>query len=59
MSTVRTHFCMLVTRGNGGATSPRKKLLNGAIPTLINSNVGSSAISDADGTTMCPRCSKK
>ncbi|SUA72833.1 Uncharacterised protein [Nocardia otitidiscaviarum] len=38
--------------------SPRKYGLNGAMPALISSSVGSSAISDAEGTTVWPRCSK-
>ena len=59
MSGVRTHFWMLVARGNGAGTSPRKYGLNGTIPALTSSSVGSSAIREADGTTVCPRSPKK
>src|SRR3954469_16182142 len=58
MSRVRTHFCTLVARFHGGGFSPRKYGLNGTMPALTSSSVGSSAISDADGTTACPRLSK-
>src|SRR4028118_394811 len=51
MSRVRTHFCTLVARVYGDGTSPRKYGLNGTMPALTSSSVGSSAISDADGTT--------
>jgi hypothetical protein len=58
MSGVRTHFWQLVARLNGGVAWPRKYGLNGCIPAFTSSNVGSSAISEADGTTVCPRFSK-
>ena len=58
MSAVRTHFCALVARRNGGASWPRKYGLNGTIPALTSSSVGSSAIRLADGTTVCPRWEK-
>ena len=58
MSGVRTHFWQLVARLKGGWTWPRKYGLNGCIPALTRSRVGSSAISDADGTTVCPRSEK-
>lgn len=59
MSSVRTHFCTLVARENCGLTSPRKYGLNGTMPALTSSRVGSSATRDADGTTVWPRSSKK
>src|SRR5674536_201372 len=49
---------MLVARGYGAGVSPRKYGLNGTIPALTSSSVGSSAIRDADGTTVCPRVAK-
>ena len=52
MSKVRTHFCTLVARGNGGFSWPRKYGLNGTMPATVNSSVGSSLISEADGTTV-------
>jgi hypothetical protein len=36
----------------GGVTSPRKKGLNGTIPAFTRRRFGSSAIRDADGTTV-------
>jgi hypothetical protein len=59
MSGVRTHFCALVIRIAGGVRWPRKYGLNGTIPAFTSSSVGSSAIRPADGTTVCPRSSKK
>src|SRR3954451_21022445 len=58
MSRVRTHFWMLVARDHGAGCSPRKYGLNGTMPALTSSSVGSSAISDADGTTVWPLLSK-
>ena len=58
MSPVRTHFCTLVARGNGGVVWPRKYGLNGAMPAMVNSTVASWLISDADGTTVWPVFSK-
>src|ERR1700712_2755109 len=58
MSSVRTHFCTLVARGKGGVDWPRKNGLNGTIPATVNSRVGSSLISEADGTTVWPARSK-
>ena len=58
MSGVRTHFCALAARGNGGTRWPRKYGLNGTMPALTSSSVGSSATRLADGTTVCPRCAK-
>src|ERR1700712_2542991 len=58
MSSVRTHFCTLVARGNGGVDCPRKYGLNGTIPATVNSRVGSSLIREADGTTVWPAFSK-
>ncbi|CAB4730971.1 unannotated protein [freshwater metagenome] len=51
MSRVRTTFWTLVARGYGGGASPRKYGLNGTMPALTKSSVGSSRRSDADGTT--------
>src|ERR1035441_3619722 len=58
MSGVLTHFWQLVARLNGGDCWPRKYGLNGCIPALTSSSVGSSAIRLAEGTTVWPRCSK-
>src|SRR5689334_25184225 len=58
MSRVRTHFCTLVARGHGGGCWPRKYGLNGTMPALTSSSVGSSAIRLALGTTVCPLRSK-
>ena len=52
MSSVRTHFWTDVARSYGGVTSPKKNGLNGTIPALTNKRFGSSAIKDADGTTV-------
>src|ERR1035438_1977371 len=43
---------------HGGDCWPRKYGLNGCIPALTSSSVGSSAIRLAEGTTVWPRCSK-
>src|SRR6516225_4445603 len=59
MSGVRTHFCTLVASRKGGTCWPRKYGLNGCMPAFTSSRVGSSAIRLADGTTVCPCCSKK
>src|SRR5215475_5385567 len=59
MSGVRTHFWQEVARRNGGVCWPRKYGLNGAIPALTSSSVGSSATRLAEGTTVWPCCSKK
>ena len=58
MSGVRTHFCAEVARGNGGVCWPRKNGLNGCMPAFTSSRVGSSAMRLAEGTTVCPCCSK-
>src|ERR1700739_1781641 len=58
MSGVRTHFWHEVARRKGGVCWPRKYGLNGCIPALTSNRVGSSATRLADGTTVCPRCSK-
>jgi len=58
MSGVRTHFWQLVARRNGGVCWPRKYGLNGCIPAFTSSKVGSSATRLAEGTTVCPCCSK-
>src|SRR5688500_17867746 len=58
MSSVRTHFWTDVARFHGGGCSPRKYGLNGTIPALTSSRVGSAAISDADGTTLWSRAAK-
>jgi len=41
MSRVRTHFWQVAMRGAGAASSPTKYFLNGTMPALTNSNVGS------------------
>src|SRR5689334_7718736 len=58
MSRVRTHFWMLVARLHGAGSSPRKYGLNGTMPALTSSRVGSSAIRLALGTTGWPERSK-
>src|SRR5699024_12239555 len=58
MSPVRTHFWMLVARGYGAGTSSRKYGLNCTIPALTNNRFGSSRISDALGTLVCPEPAK-
>ena len=52
MSRVRTHFCTLVARVNAGVSWPRKYGLNGTMPALTNSRLGSSWTSGALGTTV-------
>ena len=52
MSPVRTHFCTLTARSYGGTAWPRKYGLNGTMPALTNSRVGSfCGTSGADGVT--------
>src|SRR3954467_12858976 len=58
MSGVRMHFCTLTARAYGGVRWPRKYGLNGTMPALTSSRVGSSATRLAEGTTVCPRSSK-
>ena len=41
MSVVRKHFWMEVKRRLGGSACSRKYGLNGTMPALVNSNVGS------------------
>ena len=52
ISKVRTHFWTEVARLKGGVTSPRKYGLKGTMPAFTSNRFGSSAISDADGTTV-------
>src|SRR5918992_3341620 len=62
MSPVRTHFWIEVARGYGGGTCPRKYGLNCTMPALTKSRFGSSRISEALGTRVCPafvKCSVK
>src|SRR5687768_9162919 len=62
MSRVRTHFCTLVARGYGAGSRPVRYGMNGTMPATVNSSDGSGEISDALGTTVCPRwakCSRK
>src|SRR5919107_1284775 len=54
MSRVRTHFCTLVARLNGGVSCPMKYGTNGTMPALTNSRLGSSNSSGALGTTVWP-----
>jgi len=49
---VRTHFCTEVARLYGGVTSPKKYGLKGTIPAFTSKRFGSSAISEAEGTTV-------
>ena len=59
MSMVRMHFCTLVARGYGAGTRPVRYGMNGTMPATVNSSVGSSLTSEADGTTVWPRSPKK
>ena len=59
MSRVRTHFCTLVALLYGDGTRPLMYGMNGTIPATVNRRVGSSLISEADGTTVWPFDSKK
>src|SRR3954470_9172356 len=62
MSPVRTHFWTLVARLYGAGASPRKYGLNGTMPALTNSRLGSSSSREALGTTVWParsKCSRK
>ena len=52
------HFCTSAARRNGGVCWPSRYGLNGCIPAMTNSTVGSSATRLADGTIVCPCCSK-
>ena len=52
------HFWTLVARGNGAGTTPVRYGTKGTMPATVNSSVGSSLTSDADGTTVCPRSPK-
>ena len=58
MSPVRTHFWIEVARGYGAGASPRKYGLNCTMPAFTNSRVGSSRISEALGTLVCPAATK-
>ena len=59
MSVVRKLFWLLVRRLEGGVCSPMKKGLNGTMPALVKSRVGSPAgINEAEGMCWCPLLSK-
>ena len=59
ISVVRKLFWLLVRRREGGVCSPMKKGLNGTMPALVKSRVGSPAgISEAEGMCWCPLLSK-
>src|SRR5690606_11671665 len=58
MSGVRTHFCALVIRGDGGVRWPRRLGLNGIQQSLTGARVGASATRLAVGTTRCPLSSR-
>ena len=50
MSVVRKLFWLLVRRREGGVCSPMKNGLNGTMPALVKSNVGSPAgMREAEG----------
>ena len=55
MSLVRMHFCELVARGAGRSCCPRKTGLNGSIPAMVSSTVGSSGINEALAIRLWPR----
>src|SRR5918996_4227583 len=59
MSVVRNDFWTLAARGYGGSCWPRKYGLNWTIPAVVSSSEGSFGISEEEGTTVCPRSSKK
>ncbi len=52
------HFWTLVARGQGAVRWPSMYGMNGTMPATVNSSVGSSETSEADGTTGWPRVSK-
>jgi hypothetical protein len=52
ISKVRTHFCTEVALLYGAGISPRKYGLKGTMPALTRSKFGSSAIKEAEGTTV-------
>ena len=55
MSLVRMHFCELVARGAGRSCWPRNTGLNGSIPAMVSSTVGSSGINEALAIRLWPR----
>src|SRR5919108_3838521 len=59
MSEVRNTFCTVAARGKAGFSRPNMYGLNWFMPALVRSSVGSFGISEEDGTTLCPRSSKK
>ena len=59
MSGVRKHFWMLVARGQGAGSSPRKYGLNGTMPAIVKRTEGSCGIRLAEGTMAWPRSAKK
>ena len=59
MSMVRITFCTRDGPEVGGVSSPSMYGLNGTIPALVSSSVGSTGISDALGTIVWSRAAKK
>ena len=61
MSVVRKHFWTSARRGAGGSSRPRKYGLKGCMPAVVSSTEGSwtEGTSEAEGTILCPRSSKK
>src|SRR6266568_2201122 len=61
MSSVRKHFCRVVSSGAGGCSRPRKNGISGCIPAVVSSVERSSArgTSEADGLNAWPFDSKK
>ena len=57
MSLVRMHFWELVARGAGRSTCPRNTGLNGNMPAMVSSTVGSSGTSEALAMGWWPRSS--
>ncbi len=52
MPPARTHFCADAARGAGGVSAPVKMFLNGTMPALTNSKLGSlCGTSGAEGIT--------
>ena len=52
MSFVLMHFCTLVARAYGAGTTPVRYGMKGTMPAIVNMTVGSSAMSEAEGTTV-------
>src|SRR3989344_6873436 len=58
MSCARKHRCELAIREPAGCFSPKRYGTIGCIPADVKRVVGSSGISEEDGTMVCPRALK-